>query len=501
MTADDPRIVPAMTGSDSMPHKLLYTLALLAFVWSGCDGFADLPPISQRSVAEYYDQPQDFEVALNGAYGSLQQSGTYGRNYWILLEMRSDNTDQGPDVTGLARALTVINDFQESTTSEELQGAWSDSYRGIEQCNIILDQIEDVEAEQAFKDRIRGEALFIRSLLYYNLTVAFGHITLKTEATPSSDPGASAAESQVDDPRAVFTQVAGDLEEAQALLPARSALGSGDIHRATSGAANALLGKVYLTLGEAEAAQTALERVVASDEYALLNDYADLWGPDNEHNAESLFEVQFRSGGVGEGSPFTNTFAPSSNYLLPSGETLEGEGLAENRPTEAMRNAYEPNDLRFDVSMDTVYTNASSGEVEEALYIRKFESQPFQTEDADNNWPVLRYADVLLMLAEAVGPDGAAADGRSGWALIDAVRDRAGLGAVTQDDFYQRLLQERRIELAFENHRWTDLKRFDAQYGLSLESAFDEEDRTPSRPLFPIPQREVDVAGLAQNDL
>jgi hypothetical protein len=107
------------------------------------------------------------------------------------------------------------------------------------------------------------------------------------------------------------------------------------------------------------------------------------------------------------------------------------------------------------------------------------------------------------MLAEAVGPNGTTSDGRTGWDLIDDVRDRAGLNPVTRTngEFYQRLLDERRVELAFENHRWADLKRFDAQHGIDIGSAFDEPDLTPSRLLFPIPQREVDVAGLEQNPL
>ena len=159
--------------------------------------------------------------------------------------------------------------------------------------------------------------------------------------------------------------------------------------------------------------------------------------------------------------------------------------------------AYEAGDARFGASMATVYTNAATGEVVSARYIRKFLSQPFQPNDADNNWPVLRYADVLLMLAEAMGPSTEA------WDLIDEVRARAGLGPVTRDNdtFYEQLLQERRVELAFENHRWPDLLRFDAQYGLSINDTFDEVGRTPSRLLFPIPQREVDVAGMEQNDL
>lgn len=489
-----------MTGrTDIMRHTNLIAFLLLALVWSGCDGFTDLAPISQRNVEEYYDQARDFEVALNGAYSALQDDGTYGRNYWVVLEMRSDNTDQGADVTGLARALAVINDFEESTTSGILQTTWSASYRGIERTNIILDRLDSFDGEPAFEDEIRGEALFIRSLLYYNLAVTFGRVQLKLEPTPTSDPGASAQQDvQVSDPGEVFTQIAADLETAQGLLPATR---EEAVHRATRGAANALLGKVYLTLGQAGPAQTALERVVDSGNYELLEDYATLWGPANENNAESIFEVQFSTANPSEASSFTNTFAPASNYVLPSGATLVGEGLAENRPTASMENAYESGDARFAVSMGTEYTDASTGEVEPARYIRKYESQPFADGEAANNWPVLRYADVLLMLAEAVGPTGTTADGRTGWDLIDDVRDRAGLPPVPQDNFYERLLQERRVELAFENHRWADLKRFDAQYGVSLSAAFDEAGITPTRRLFPIPQREVDVAGLEQNEL
>ncbi len=490
-----------MTGrTDIMQHKPFLAFLLLALLWTGCDGFTDLAPISQRNVEEYYDQARDFEVALNGAYDALQDNGTYGRNYWILTEMRSDNTDQGADVTGLSRALAVINDFEESTTSEVTQTAWSASYRGIERANVILDRLGTFEGEAAFENEIRGEALFIRSLLYYNLATTFGRIQLKLEPTPTSNPGSSAEEDiQVSGASDVYTQLATDLEEAKGLLPATR---SDDVHRATSGAANALLGKVYLALGQSADAQTALERVVGSGTYDLLPDYAGLWGLENENNVESIFEVQFSTSNPNESSTFTNTFAPA-DYTVPGMGPLVGEGQAENRPTESMENAYEAGDERFAISMGTEYTDANSGETVEALFIRKFESQPFADGQAGNNWPVLRYADVLLLLAEAVGgSDGnsTATDGRSGWDLINEVRSRAGLSDITQDNFYERLLQERRVELAFENHRWADLKRFDAQYGISLSGAFDEGTIAPDRMLFPIPQREVDVAGLEQND-
>jgi len=463
----------------------LVGLLAAALTLTGCDSFVDKAPISNPTKEQFYKTPADFETALNGAYAALQQQGTFSRNFWVLFEMRSDNTDQGPDQTGLARSLFLINQFQETTTSGVVQQTWLDAYDGIERCNIILDQAENL-SDADFRGQIRGEALFLRSLLYYHLAVGFGNVSLRTAPTAGPDD-AAAATSQAPASE-VYAQIAGDLETAQGLLPARSELPSGEIGTATSGAANALLGKVYLTLGQPSDAETALRRVVQSNEYRLLDDYGDLWGPDNENNEESLFEVQYTAGGSGEGSPFTNTFSPSA--VLQT-----GEGLAENRPTPSLVDAYEPGGERFAASVDTTYLDEEN-ETVRARYITKFESDPFANFDAENNWVVLRYADVLLMLAEAIGPSGEA------WDLIDEVRNRAGLSDVQRTNFYETLLAERRVELAFENHRWPDLKRFNqyitgvAEDRLSVEVS----DLSGFNLLYPIPQREVDVAGLNQND-
>jgi hypothetical protein len=399
--------------------------------------------------------------------------------------MRSDNTDQGPDQTGLARTLFLINQFQETTTNGVVQQTWLDAYDGIERCNVILDNAENL-SDSDLQDQVRGEALFLRSLLYYHLAVGFGNVSLRTTATTGPDDAATAT-SQVS-AEEVYTQIAGDLETAQDLLPNRSELSAGEIGTATSGAANALLGKVYLTLGQSSDAETALRRVVQSNEYRLLDNYGDLWGPDNENNDESIFEVQYTAGGSGEGSPFTNTFSPSA--VLQT-----GEGLAENRPTPSLVDAYADGGERLAASIDTTYQD-EEGETVNARYITKFESDPFANFDAENNWVVLRYADVLLMLAEAIGPSGEA------WDLIDEVRNRAGLADVQRTDFYETLLAERRVELAFENHRWPDLKRFNQYISGVAEDRLNEEvsDLSGFNLLYPIPQREVDVADLTQND-
>jgi hypothetical protein len=152
--------------------------------------------------------------------------------------------------------------------------------------------------------------------------------------------------------------------------------------------------------------------------------------------------------------------------------------------------------------MDTSYVDAE-GQTQMARFITKYESEPFANFEAENNWIVLRYADVLLMMAEAIGPTGTTADGRDGWDLINEVRTRAGLADAPENNFYERLLRERRVELAFENHRWPDLKRFE-QYisGVALDRTQDEVGGLTSSNfnlLYPIPQREVDVADLDQN--
>jgi hypothetical protein len=468
---------------------------MTAVVLSGCDGFVDKSPVSNPTKEEFYKTQEDFETAINGAYDALQQEGTFYRNYWILYEIRADNTDQGQDVTGLSRALFEINQFVERSDSEIIQQTWIDTYDGIERCNIILDQV-DTLPDGAFKDRVRGEALFLRSLLYYHLAVGFENVTLKTEATPGADEAANTVE-QTDGAGPVYTQIEGDLQTAANLLPPRSDYSDDQVHKASSGAANALLGKVRLTTGDQEGAESALQSVIDSDEYSLVPDYGDLWGASDENNEESIFEIQYAAGAGGEGSGYTNFFSPDADLQT-------GEGVGRNRPTESMVDAYFDLDgNRFQASMDTTYIDADGSTVD-ARHVTKYESDPFANFDAENNWIALRYADVLLMMAEAVGPTGTTADGRTGWDLINEVRDRADLSDVTENDFYRRLLRERRVELAFENHRWPDLKRFDAQYldGVAEDRVSDEVDNLGDdfNLLFPIPQREVDVADLDQND-
>ncbi|MEP2059813.1 MAG: RagB/SusD family nutrient uptake outer membrane protein [Maribacter litoralis] len=450
--------------------RILYIILFTACFTSCSDDFTDLAPISNRNEADFYKTSDDFEVAINASYSGMQSTGIYGRGYWTMFEMRSDNTDQGPDATGLARQYTEINSFTEDALNEQVTSVWSESYKVISNCNVILSRIDGVEMDTDLKARITGEALFIRSLMFYHLVIAFGNIPLQLEPFVSGDEL-----TQVDQ-TTVLNQLIVDLAEAEAGLPV--AYSGNDVGRATKGAAATLLAKVLLTTGDDTTAATVLRRIISDYGYELLDDYADLWGVGNENNAESIFEIQYISGGIGQGSLFTNDFSPSTDLQT-------GSGFGRNRPTISLMEAYEEDDLRYDPSMGDTYVNLE-GETIEARYVKKFWSDPAIENDSDINFVVFRYADVLLMLAEALGESGESYD------LINEVRQRAGLediDASTPGSFEEKLLNERRVELAFENHRWPDLKRFDAESKIQEAESF----ITATREYFYIPQREIDI--------
>ena len=446
----------------------------MVIAFTACsDDFTDLAPVSNRNEANFYNTANDFIFGINASYRGLQSTDVYGRAYWTMFEMRGDNTDQGPDQTGLASQFTVLNTFTEDALNEQVDAAWRGSYKVIANCNVILSRIDAVDMDSSLKGRLIGEALFLRSLMYYNLAIAFGNIPL--QLTPFI-PGEQLTQVTAAE---VYNQLVIDLKVAEGNLSQSYA--ASDAGRATKGAAATLLAKVYLTLGDKGNAETVLKRIMNTYNYSLLTNYSSLWGKANENNAESIFEVQYLSGGIGQGSAFSNDFSP--NAFLQN-----GQGFGRNRPTSSMQNAYEANDNRFTTSMGTSWINATGG-VTVANYVKKYFSNPPKENDSDINFVVFRYADVLLMLAEALG------ETPESYGYINTVRSRAGLPNInssTSGTFAEKLLHERRVELAFENHRWADLKRFGvAKQKINIAEPFIPQ--TAVRELFFIPQREMDI--------
>jgi hypothetical protein len=465
---------------------------LMAAMFAGCSDFLELSPKDAANVSNFYRNASDMQAAVNAAYGMLTSAGEYGYAYYNVSEVRSDNTMNWEGGGNLPDA--ELDQFKMASTNEIIRLMWIDTYRGILACNTVLDHIEGAKMDQALRERFIGEAKLLRALKYFNLVRTFGDVPLVLSETKSVAEGYN--QSRV--PRAeVYTQIITDLTDAGQKLPVSYA--GSDVGRATKGAAKALLGKVYLTTGDFAKAAAVLKEVIAAGTYKLLDDYAALWPVANANNQESIFEVQFKKGGTGTGSSFYNNFAPRN-----SGTSVVKIGFAGGRniPTADMVSAYETGDARKPASLALGYTDQAGVFVPDP-YTLKYQDTPFAEGDADNNWVVLRYADVLLMYAEAMNEtnNGPSADA---YDAINSVRKRAKLKALptglSKQAFANAIEHERQVELAFEGHRWFDLVRTGRAVAV-MNQHFKAPLVADFNMVFPIPQTQIDVnpQGIKQN--
>ncbi|HWB28378.1 MAG TPA: RagB/SusD family nutrient uptake outer membrane protein [Chitinophagaceae bacterium] len=468
---------------------LILSIGLLA---SCKKSFLDLAPISNANVQAFYKTPNDIMVAVNACYASLQLDGQYRYAYWQFGEVRSDNTYNWDGAGNFPDA--EIDQFKETSANAIITAAWEDTYHGIQLCNVVLNRINGVTMSDALKNQYIGEAEFLRALMYFNLVRIYGEVPLVTKETSSVSEGYSETRMPVED---VYAQIVADLTDAAQKLPV--SYSGADIGRATKGAATGLLGKVYLTQGMYDKASSTLQQVISSGNYHLLANYADLWNTANANNAESLFEVQFKKGGTGTGSNYYEQFAPRN-----SGTAVTGLGFAQGRslPTPDLDTSYENGDTRKDASIAESYV--LNGDTVYDRYTLKFRDQPFIDGDADNHWPVLRYADVLLMYAEALNEQNHAPN-QQAYDAVNQVRARAGLhplaAGMSHDAFAQAVSHERRVELAFEGQRWFDLVRTGQALQVMNKHFAGSITVQSYQLLFPVPQTEVSVNpdGIKQN--
>ncbi|WEK34120.1 MAG: RagB/SusD family nutrient uptake outer membrane protein [Candidatus Pseudobacter hemicellulosilyticus] len=477
--------------------KQFFTIVLTAGLLglgSCSKDFLELAPISNANAGNFYQSEQDFELAINGAYKSLTLEGVYHDFFQLVGDLRSDNTEMGT-TAGSRTTFQEMHEFRDQSTSNIVSGIWNDHYNGIAQCNRILDKIQGVEFTAAKKSRITGEAYFLRALLYFNLVRAFGDMPLIREDLTDIGKAYAAGRTPVGE---VYNAIIEDLRQAAGLL-SPSYTGA-NIGRATAGAANSLLGKVYLTIHRSSDAVPVLREVINSKQYNLLASFDDLWKPANGNNKESVFEVQFlQAAGASTGSFFSIRYTPYlSNFL---GISTTGGGY--NIPTADLLNAYSAADKRKNSSVAAGYTNAGGSYVSglEGRHTRKFLGTPNVESGANDNWPVLRYADVLLLYAEALNEAGWVADGDA-FFYLNEVRGRAGLDSYSstatdptlrissQEDFRLAIEKERRLELACEGHRWFDLVRTGRAKTVLAEKGMNILDH---QLLLPIPQQQIDI--------
>ncbi|AUD02643.1 RagB/SusD family nutrient uptake outer membrane protein [Spirosoma pollinicola] len=433
-----------------MKNRLLIGTLFLCFCQLSCnDDLLVTTDPTRIGTDLFYKNETQFLQALSGVYGQLQ--GITGAAY-IFQEFPSDNTtlDFNPLDRGGAAGWEA---FEFSTVNQgngEIANVWNLYYSALYNTNYTLEKLTGSSLDASVKAPIEGQLKFLRAYFYFNLVQYFGDVVLVTSTLDKPDQAFDLIRS----PQAnVWAQIEKDLKEAVTLLPATYP--ASQTGRATKGAALGLLGKTYLTQKKYADAVTTLKQITG---YSLNPVYADNFNTAKKNGPESIFEIQYQGGNdLGEWSSFAYTFAPrlSAGAVTGFANTTPG---GRNIPTNDLIAAYEPGDLRKDASLKTSYT--LNGTVVPIPYVIKFTHTHTITGRTDDNWPVLRYADVLLMLAEAINEQSGPTAEAFGY--LNQIRTRAGLKELTGLDkaaFKTAVLKERRVELAFENQRWFDLKR------------------------------------------
>lgn len=486
--------------------KLKYNLiaiALLGFSFSSCSDFLEQNPQTDLSENDFYKTADDILSAVNGAYSSLQEGDIYG-NWYVFGEIPSDNTRNQ-----LSGSVTTQNEFDQfyiDTQNSMIVNFWKAAYKVINRTNTILGRIDGIEINTELANRYKLECKFIRALMYFNLVRVYGDVPLVLKEISISESYDILREPKEN----VYNQIIADLKEAQDLPVSYSTAEDG---RATQGAAKALLANVYMTLHKYAEAETILAEIINSGRYSLLENtpgslnidgYKNVFSPVNHNSKEGIFEIQFLKGGYGEGSNYANNFAPEN-----SGTNVVAVGGTggNNIPEMDIYNAYEEGDLRRDFSMSLgYYDNRKNNEWVESRYVCKFMDVPYQNNDASNNYPVIRYADVILMYAEALNQNGKTAEAckylnmtrRRGFGYQTTETSPVDLQTTDKAQFALMVEQERRVELAFENHRWFDLIRTGRAVEVMRSKGFSLNE---TNLICPIPQKQIDVnPKLTQND-
>jgi len=438
-----------------MNKRIIIPVTVLFLTFFSCENFLEITPEASVTIENFYESESDFVQAVIGTYAPLRD--LYEED-WEMTELRSDNTHFIFDIANRGTQPTEdLGLFTVETNNVTVFNKWANNYLIISRANQILGTIDEVDFAQSSKDDLKGQALFLRALAYFDLVRHFGGVPLFLEP-PTSYETTFRDRATADE---VFDQVVADAQQAAGLLPDK---GNQAVGRATSGAANALLGHVYLRLGQWADAETALSNV-EDDGYVLLDDYASIFEPANEGNDEIVFEVEYVEGASQNmQSTFPYSFLPEladPAVITGVSPAARNGGGSFNTPTPEMLAAYEDGDFRLATSVG-FYTGTSplvGVTYENTPYIKKYQHPHLIGGQTGQNWIVYRYADVLLMLAEAKNEQGETGEAKG---YVDQVRARAGLAATaagTQSELREAILQERRVELAFENKRWHDLVR------------------------------------------
>lgn len=449
--------------------KILVLASLATLLMTSCgDSFFDLEPASSVTIDKVYKTASDYNVAVIGCYAKLQSQVNF---YTECCEYRSDNLSLGAPTAGTQDRYD-IDHFTEKPSNGILSSYWANFNNNVYRCNLLLDQIDGANFAENLKKQYKGEAMFIRALNYFNMYRICGGV-------PATKHVVSAAEAlkvaRYSDEQ-MFDLIAGDLKEIVDNNYLPETYSSADMGRATSGAAKALLGKVYLTFHKWTEAKDILSQLIGK--YQLVSPIAQVFNVDNKNNNEIIFAVHFNKEIEGEGHSYWYNLTNASD---------------DTNQTSSLLNTFPTGDARKDL---ITYVQVEKN----VRLMNKFydtKSPTFKT--VGNDQILLRYADVLLMYAEALNEiQYDASEGSLALKYLNAVRQRAGISNLTakqlptQEKFRKGILVERQREFPYEGQRWFDLVRMGFAKSVMAENGVEIKDY---QLLFPIPQQEIEKVG------
>ncbi|WP_236979729.1 RagB/SusD family nutrient uptake outer membrane protein [Membranihabitans maritimus] len=481
----------------------IVTFVCLFTCAQSCQDFLREQAFSQISNDNFYKSQQDALAGVNSIYSILNDGAYFGGNGWYFGDVSADQANNG-EVTGELDVMDynpAINTFR---------GYWTILYRGINYANNVITYVPGIQMDEDLRNRYVGEARFLRAMFYFDLVRGFGDVPLILEPTTDESnnilPRSGADE--------IYTTIEEDLVFATQSLP--ESYGSSDIGRATRGAARSMLAKVYLTRGDYANARTQALAVMDSETYQLFEDYRDVFRVENENGKEHIFSVQFMSGASsGLASSFTSAFASRNPNLLFGGLRAGSAIAAEDDFYNGFPDHYRKSITLVDSFPSAYYPEITAeGRCQAGPACMKYWDPNLIAESqGDANWMVLRYADVILMFAEAEnevnGPTQDAYD------AINSIRKRArdanangvdeaderaqlpDLAGLSKEAFREAVWAERAMELCFEGHRRWDLLRTGRFVDVMVASGKPAQDR---HRLFPIPLLEIQAnTNLNQN--
>jgi hypothetical protein len=499
--------------------KIYIAIVLLSIGLSSCKkAFIELNPEDSYTDGVFYKTEQQFRSAVVAAYAPLRDVLI---NDYFTSEMHSDNTIYQPIPGNRGTAYVErenISDFTNTSTNAYVSATWQHSYTGISRCNIIIERLKGSDLDEAVKANLDGQAKFLRALNYFKLVRLYGGVPLSIVEVKTAEEAFKPRSTEAE----VYAQIVADAEDAMNELAVPTKFPQ--TGEATKGSAAMLLANVYAVQKKWADAETVLNGLLTMG-YDLNANYGDAFLPTNKNGKESIFEIQFLGGSITGSTPNVLSFhfiPRSKDTRILTGIAIDNTSTGGwNTPSSDLIADFEANDKRLDASIGIaegtydassyfVYSAAKSiinyvpatGKIG-VPYIKKYLHSPLvATTGSSDDFPVYRFSDALLLLAEALNEQGKSA---LALAPLNRVRKRAGLSDIVtadQTELKTIILHERRVELAFENNRWTDLLR--TGKAISVINAFGVKIRQQlpflssdayvidnHHLVFPIPQNEV----------